>query len=425
MERVFRPRFFYGWVVVAAGFINFMVGAGRLQSFGVFYTELQAEFGWSAAAISSIQSVNTAAYILTPMIGAWCMNRWGPRRVIFVAAPLLGVSTSLLSIAHSLPQFYLFYFMAGLAGVMLPITMSYPQRWFTTRRGLVLGIAISGASLGGLLYPPYADWLVTTFDWRTAYLIMGIVDGLLLILVGILLVPSPEDMGLRPYGEKENPPAVQSVAPGAPARRRAAPAWTTRKALRSWAFPLLLLGGFVISLSGSMVSVHLIPFVTKLGISRAIAATALGVGNGLGIPSRIGIGALSPGVMGWKRSLVLWSALTAATMFWLAPTKNLWMVWTFVISRGVFMAGMGPQVPGIIGAYYGRDALLSLVAMLNSITMIGTTLGPVVAGVLYDKAGSYFVAFLVAAILAAVGSFLYLLLKPPRVGAASGASAAA
>lgn len=83
------------------------------------------------------------------------------------------------------------------------------------------------------------------------------------------------------------------------------------------------------------------------------------------------------------------------------------------------MAAMGPQVPGIIGAYYGRDVLLSLIALIISVSMFGMALGPLLGGIFYDIAGGYSVAFLVAAVLYTMGCLLYLLLKPPPASSKS------
>ena len=122
---------------------------GIFCTIGVFFKPLQAEFGWSATLISSIQSLHIAVGILSSLLIGWATDRFGPKLILVCAGTLIGIGISLCSQVSELWQFYLFYGIASLGQAALwTLPMSVVQRWFVKERGLTLGIAAAGIGAG-------------------------------------------------------------------------------------------------------------------------------------------------------------------------------------------------------------------------------------------------------------------------------------
>lgn len=418
MNKTADKKLFPGWIVVAICFFVLTIGGGVFHTFGVFFKPLQDYFGWSRGLTSSIPTVFWVGYAISCFVMGQLTDRYGPRLTLAVGAVLAGLGFSLASQTTSIWQLYLFYFMAALgAGATVVLPAATVQRWFIRRRGFALGLTLSGVGLGVFVGAPLANYLISHYDWRTAYLVLGISVWVLLTLASRLLVASPEVKGLRPYGWHEIQSKGEGPA-GYPNPLKASPqVWATeelsiRKTVRTRAFFLTMFFYSVSWFPLPIVMVHFIPFATDMGISSAVAASAFGLMGGLIIVGRIVMGGVAD-KLGWKTAFAICCLFNAVAFFWLIEVRNLWMLYFFVVIFGFAYGGLGTQVMGLVAYFLGMKSLGATTGIMEGICVLVSSLSPLLAGFIFDRTGGYFIAFLIGAVLLAAVGLTALLLKSP------------
>lgn len=417
MRKANKPRFYYGWVVLGCCFLA-TFSYGIFYTLGVFFKPLQAEFGWSATLISSIQSLHIAIGIVSSLLIGWATDKFGPRLILGCAGALIGVGISLCSQVSELWHFYLFYGIASLGQAALwTLPMSIVQKWFIKEKGLTLGIAAAGIGAGVMAYAPIAHSLILALGWRSAYPLIGIGTWVLLMVAAALIAQSPENKGLKPLGIGE--PGMGF--PGSQANKHRpelwrAGEWSLREALRSRFFWLLTGVQLCVSIPVTMVMVHIVPFAINVGINETAAAGALALIGGLSIAGRIGMGTVAQKA-GFKRVLIICTGACAVMFLWLLRVQSLWMIYSFAIIYGFFYGGHVPQIPGLVGYFFPGKSLTTIFGTFGAISSMGSILGPLVGGLVWDKTGSYEMAFIIGASFWALSVILALLLKPPQKAA--------
>lgn len=200
----FKDKLFYGWVVVAAFFAIGTIMYGSQSSFGVFFKSIAGEFGLTRAATSAIFSVQNVFGSAISIIGGWAVDRYGPRIIAFLIGLFAGLSLLLTSQTNALWQLFITYsFLFCVIGAVYTVMMSTVSRWFDKNRGLALGIAGSGIGLGIVAIAPFATYLISSFGWRKAYLIMGLIAWLIIIPLSRLLRKNPYGIGAEPNGTNQ------------------------------------------------------------------------------------------------------------------------------------------------------------------------------------------------------------------------------
>ncbi|MBI1959695.1 MAG: MFS transporter, partial [Candidatus Rokubacteria bacterium] len=196
-----RPLF-YGWVVVGGAFVVLFLAYGAQYAFGVFFAALLDEFGWSRASLAGAFSLYAFTYSGCGVLAGRLTDRLGPRVVIALGGGFLGLGLMAMSQVTALWQPFVLYggvAALGMSTAYVPCTATI-VRWFVERRGLAVGIASAGGSLGTFALPPVAHLLVTTVGWRWAYIIFGGVILVALNLVAVVMRRDPEALGLAPDG---------------------------------------------------------------------------------------------------------------------------------------------------------------------------------------------------------------------------------
>ena len=213
MARVTSARWFRGWNVVAAGTVATMLQGGFIfWSMGLYTAAFEDHFGAPRAQINLIETFLTVGVnLMSPFLGLWVDKR-SARHLVAVGALALGGGMILISLAGTLVHIWVVYAtlipLGALALGVLPVA-GIIARWFRRRRGLALGIAVTGTSIGGALFPPVITWLFSHFDWRIGLQVCGVFVIVLAPLVLKGLVNFPEDVGLEP--ESEDPGAKQKL----------------------------------------------------------------------------------------------------------------------------------------------------------------------------------------------------------------------
>lgn len=414
-------KIFYGWWVVLAAGIGASMSYGPIIAFtfGVFIKPLQEEFGWSRADISLGFSLSLLMLSVTAPFVGQLVDRFGARKVIVPSVLLFGFGIiSFYFLSASLWHFYAIYIGLGIVSVgaaTLPY-LSVVSQWFDKRRGLALGLAMIGVGLGTFFMPSFAQALIDTVGWRSAYVILGLlVMGVTIPVVVPFLKDTPEQMGLAPDGEPTQRPQTTN-ATGHAQGLRGSEAW------RLGTFWLLVAAFFLMSVSVHGCLIHLVPMLTDYGLSAKSAALATSVLGGALLIGRVGAGYL----------LDRFLASSVAIGFLAGATLGVFLLWNETVGIFAFAAalliglGVGAEtdlMPYVVSRYFGLRAFGEIYGYVVTAWGLGGVVGPFLMGVGFDSTGSYSTVLMVfmAATLFAAG--LMGRLGPYRVWEASAEAA--
>ena len=399
-----NPKFFYGYVIVATAFVMLMVMGGTYYSFGVFFSPLLVEFGWTRAMTSGAFSLCIMLEGMLGIVMGRATDRWSPRVVITLCGFLLGPGYLLMSQVSALWHFYLLYGVIigiGLGGLWVP-PVSIVVRWFTKRRNMMTGIAIAGTGVGGLIAPLLANWLISTYAWRLSYVILGSIVLVLIILAAQFLKRDPAQVGQLPYGENVREVHGLQMENSGLSLREAV--YTKQLWLVSGMF-------FCFGFCVFSIMVHIVPHVIELGISATSAANILAVLGGVSIAGKTIMGAATDRI-GTRTGIIIGFILVFTTLTWLIVARELWMLYLFAAFFAFGYASMVALMSPIIAELFGLSSVGVLLGIVNFAATIGCATGPILAGWLFDISGNYQLAFLLCAAVSIIGLILTLFLKP-------------
>ena len=404
-----RPKIFYGWYIAAAGFLTqFMFGVLMFHSFGTYVALMQADFGWSRTTFSlAFAAQRVESGVLGPIQG-WVIDTYGPRKVMYLGLVVFAAGFMLLSRVQSLPLFYISFLMIAVGsslGSFLSVLVAIVN-WFRRRRVFATGVLTMGFAVGGLTATPMA-LLIESIGWRDAAFASGVISLVVGLPLAAVVRHRPEPYGMLPDG-------VQSTS-GLAGEQQQEIEWsmTAREALTTSAFWFLALGQASALLVIGSLMVHLVIYIHEdLGYSLGLAALAITVqtlGQIVGQLFATLFGDRLP-----KRPLVIVALLLHATaMLLLALADGLPMIYVAVVINGVAWGSRGPLMMGLRADYFGPRRFGTIMGFSSLVIMLGMIIGPIFAGVMYDQTGSYRTGFIVLAIFAALGSVMFLMVRPP------------
>ena len=383
----------------------------NFHGFGNFIIPLGDEFGWNRTTISVIFSVARLESGLIGPVEGWAVDRFGPRRLIAVGIPLMGLGYLAMSQINGLLAFFFVYvFMIALGnslGMSTPITAA-AANWFNRKRGLAFGIMWAGVGVGGL-FVPALGWLVETQGWRAASMIVGVFIIVLGFPVAAVMRHRPEQYGYYPDG------IAPAGASGDRARSRLpdlSNEFTAREALRTSSFWFLTLSIMARSLVSGGIGLHLVPFFVDLGASGVQAATLAGSVGLLSIPGRFGLSWLGDYVN--RRYVMVASlALMAVSIVFMARAPSVGAVIPVLVAFSASQGGISVIPQSLIADYFGRRSYATIQGFRSTIQMGGIIAGPIISGYFYDTTGSYEIAFLLFSGAALVSMALVFMAKPP------------
>ncbi len=399
-----KNRLFYGYIVVMVAFIILMIQFGAQYSYGVFFNPLLGEFGWTRAETSGAYSLYMALHGLLYMVTGRLNDRFGARIVMTCCGLSLGLGYLLMSRVTTIWQLYLFYGVivaAGMSGGFVPM-VSTVARWFTKRRGMMTGIIVSGIGLGTMVVPPLANWLISSYEWRTSYIILGFGILVLLVLLAQFLRHSPAKMGLSPYGASEVRVESSDADAGG---------LFLREALRSSQFWLLCVAIFGYAFCLQLVMVHIIPHAIDTGISPAAAAVIMTIIGGASIAGKVLMG-ISGDRIGHRHSMILAYIMLVVAFTLMVIVKAEWVLYVFPVIFGFGYGAVTTLQSLLIAELFGLRALGAILGTITAVGTIGGAVGPLLAGYVFDVTHGYHLAFLSCLILTLVSTTLIYVLRP-------------
>jgi MFS family permease len=411
---------FYGWWMVAVGCGIRMLGGGfHLYGFTVFFLPITQELGLSRAATSLVFSLARAEGAIEGPLAGYLIDRIGPRPMILAGVILSGIGYMLLAIIESYSGFLLVYLgvisLSFSAGFMhSPMVLA--NTWFVRRRALAMTLISSAIGIGGTLITPLVAFAVHTWGWRWG----AFVSGLGLILVGVpMALPvkrSPESMGLFPDGLEPDRRSSDNESTGYNMiRERSAERdadFSLRQALRTLTFWMIVLATTTRVAVYNAITVHFIPILVWRGISEQRAAAMLAAMALMSLPTHLLVGWIADHVS--KPKLMgLCMAIGAGSVFFLAYGEGEWALWVFTVLF-TFMEAIFPVGWATVGDFFGRKSFATIRGTMSFFYLWGPALGPVIAGVVYDRYQSYAPLMSGFIALALLSGILYTMLTKPK-----------
>lgn len=416
MKKNFKRAFFaghgtyYGWRVVAVGFILLLLMFGTRLSFGLYIKPLAEKFEATRALISGSQSLYMMIYAIFALITGSLADRYGPKKVVIAGSFLMGVGMLLTSQITSAWQYYLTYGLLvgiGSGSIYVP-AIGAVSKFFTRKRNFALAITASGAGLGQYLFPPFIQIIFDLQGWQMAFFY----TALLMLLFGISLPwillkgrGLPEDAGIAAIGESEPIEEGKStLSSGESAEPPSQKHYTLREAMATrpfWTyFAVYFLICFVID---GTIFVHLYPYLTDIGFSGKTAASVLGY---LGLLSTAAMIVLGPVGDRFNKRILMTVVLGAHTLllFWLIHVRSPFSLWGFTIFYGLLLGIMWPMTVSMLSDIFGSRSVGSILGACTIAFGIGGLIAPWLAGYIFDLYRSYVPIFYFTILLSAIGT---------------------
>ncbi|MSQ33149.1 MAG: MFS transporter [Dehalococcoidia bacterium] len=423
-----RPHIFPGWYIVAGCWlIHFYLVAVFFIGFTNVFNPIRKEMGWTAAATALAFSIQRfEGGIASPIVG-FVLDRYGPRKLMLAGMLAVGLSFVLMSRMQHLWQFYGIFLLLSLAlsmGFSAPFNVAV-VRWFAKKRGRALGIIYTGGSFSAFLIPLYV-LLIQSVGWRTALLYAGLGVWLFLVPATALVRSRPEPYGYLPDGEPLPPgqTAGERQATLDASRRASGSGLTARQAVRTPAFWLISAAFALSGMNIGAVIVFIVPHltsdsVTPGGFSPQAAAFIASLLIGLSGPWRVIAGTLADRIPDKKWIMAGVFALEALAMVVLGLTHSYWMAILFALIMGLPHGASIPVRPAFYGDYFGTRAFATIQGLSGALSVAVGVAGPVMAGLIFDRTGSYAPAFFIMAAATVFALPLLIAARKPEWAAAA------
>jgi MFS family permease len=410
-----KSGIFYGYWIIAVSVVCLGTFSGSgVGSFSLFVNSLQSEFGWGRG---EIMLAFTIFFLLTgaaaPLVGS-IVDRYGVRGVISAGALVTGFGFVSLYMLQSLWHLYLAYFFIGMGmsafGHVPSSTMV--SNWFVKKRGTAIGIMSTGIGAGIFVVAPLVgSFLIPTYGWRIAYLVLGILAWGLIPLALFIVRTKPAEMGFYPDGVTSSEEIARTEASG-----RTAKGLDLRAALGTMAFWLVSVTFFISAFSSLGFNQSLVPYLQDAGYSGALAATAitiLGLGSAIG---KFSFGWLCDKIKAKQAcafSLVLLAAAGIVLMF-IRSGSPLAVVWFDALLFGLGAGGWLPTMSMLVSRNFGLTSYGAIIGMVSLLQAVGGAIGPLFSGYMFDTTSTYFWTFITFLCLYGVAIPAVLSVRRPK-----------
>lgn len=414
----------FGWILLGVTAFSGFVLSGVGFTFGLFIIPMRADLGWSITTIATAMSIRQIVSGAFQPVSGSLVRRYGPKKVMIFGLTLLGVSTAMMFTVRNVLHYYLQFGIASTLGVTMGAAgpmAAMVSRWFRKRRSLALSVRQSSSSAGQLALTPVVYLILSSFGWRTSYVIMGLVVLLLIVPLSIfLLKDDPAEKGLLPDAERP--------APGSPPPQVVKGAWQQarkatsgelnigwRQAMRTRNFWMLSTGYFSCGFSWSIVMTYLVIYaVEEVGISEGSAAIAQALMGGASV-----LGIITSGYLGDKIGKkiplggIYWGRGLAVVL--MMNATNEWQIIVAALVMGFSSFATVPLVQSSVADNYGTISMALISGLILTVHQVGGSISLIIAGRILDSTGTLDPAWMLAAFTLLVGGIGSFLIREKRV----------
>ena len=401
-----RLTFFYGWRIVALGYLLNLMTAGLSSStFSVFVKPMGDDLGWSrSSTILATTTGTVAAAVFGHFLGTVLDKRHGARLLTTGGMITIGVCAILFGFVQETWHLYGLFFIGGAVGLYAYpglLTPTIVSKWFVRRRGMAISLASMGLPSSGILLSPYANLLIAHLGWRDAWMVLGITALVVTVpLCALFMRRRPEDIGLRTDNDE---PASRlrsgELTPVLPDEH----SWTIRQAIATRSFWLILISSSLgmMCFMGILINFFAFATDTDAGFTTNQASIAFAAFSGFSLIGKLPWAYLSDRI-DIRISTVFTYTVPALGIALLINADAFWMLLLWGIVFGTGISGIAPLPALAWGSYYGRTFLGSIRGVTSPIAFLAQASGPLFAAFLYDNLESYQASFSVF-----IGLFLF------------------
>ena len=354
------------------------LGASGMYVVPVVLPAVQSEFGVSRASASMPYSFLMIGFGVGGLVMGRLADRFGVMVPLLIGATSLGIGFVLAGHATDITAFNaihaVFIGFAGSSATFSPL-LADTSLWWVRRRGMAVAVCASGNYLGGALWPPIVQHFVESVGWRSTYVGMGMVCGVLLALLALFM--------------RRRPPLVRPGTSGASTGASEALPFGFKPRV---ALGLLMLAGLSCCVAMSMPQVHIVAYCADLGYGPARGAEMLSLMLGCGIVSRLVSGWICDRI-GGLRTLLLGSALQGVALLLFLPFNGIVSLYVVSAMFGLFQGGIVPSYAIIVREHFPAQRAGAFVGAVIMCTLLGMALGGWMSGQVFDLTGSYRAAF--------------------------------
>jgi MFS family permease len=357
------------------------VGASGMYIVAVVLPAVQREFGVARADASMPYTMLMIGFGVGGMLMGRLADRFGIMVPLLIGGTCIALGFTAAGLSPNIWTFGLAHGVLigglGCSATFAPL-MADTSLWFVKRRGIAVAICASGNYLGGAIWPPVVQHLVTTSGWRYTYFVLAAISGVTMIGLALLLRERPP----KAAPPAAPPAAGSSLASGMPFGMSPVKAQA-----------LLCIAGTACCVAMAMPQVHIVAYCGDLGYGVARGAEMLAIMLGFGIASRLISGAICDRI-GGLRTLLLGSALQGIALLLFLPFDGLASLYVISALFGLFQGGIVPSYAIIVREHFPASEAGTRVGAIIMCTMFGMALGGWMSGKIFDLTGSYHAAFL-------------------------------
>jgi len=411
-----QGRFFYGWYIVFIVFMTSLITAG-IGGWGLsfFLIPMSEEFGISRTEFSAITLFRLVPLPFLPFLGSFVDKKHGARILIAGGSIAAGIILIATSQVQNVWQFYIVYgiffsFAQFTIGGQL-VGPAVLAKWFVKRRGRVMAISAIGISGGGFVISPTAGWFIENYDWRVAWIFLGILMIVSITPIGAFFMRrQPEDLGMLPDGMSAEEAATARLTPGAAIAEYS---WTRSEAIRTPAMWLLLgvqtFGG--IALMPTLF--HQVSYIQDKGFALSEATTIAFTTAAFAILGKLVYGFLAEKIhIRW--ALICCLIPSGISLALLVMAGNMELLYVYAVTHGLTMGGWAPLMNVVWAVYYGRQHLGAIRGLVTPVGNIFGAITPMWCAWMYDRIGSYDLPFSALAASWVVGGIIMFFATPPK-----------
>jgi predicted MFS family arabinose efflux permease len=398
-----REEWRRGWALVLASFVGFLYFSSMFSSMAVLIGPISGEFGWSRTLVSagsSISAITTA--LLSPFFGI-LIDRYGTRKLALPGLVITAFALSAMGLANGSPAQWI-----ALWAIYAVVTLSVKTTVWTTAvagvfeksRGLALAVTLAGATAAHAIMPVLSNFLVNEFGWRLTFVWLGMGLGGIALILSFFFLYDAHDRQKR-----------AAPADDAKSRRPDFPGLTISEATRDWALWRIGISIFVIMALTIGLLFHQIEILSEMGVSRTSAAWLASLAGAVGILGKLVTGVLLDRFRGNLVGGITMTSAAIAFAIFLAGAKTLPLLVFAMLVNG-YTAGAKLHIASYLTVQYcGMKNFGKIYGVITTMVSLGSGVGPLIAGMIYDETGSYDM-FLLAGTVGLVASGLMLFTLP-------------
>ncbi len=406
--------FYYGWVIVAVSALTFFLSApGQSYSISLFIKEYIIEFGFSNTEIVVAYSVATLISGALLVFMGKAIDKYGVRRMLIIATIMLGLTTFFNSFVSSIYMIFFGFILLRYfgQGSMTLIPSTLVSQWFERRRAFAISLATIGGVLAMLIVPSLNVWMISSIGWRNAWRIWGLV-----LIVGFVPIAffftsnKPEDLGMTI--ENDLPSSKENVENSLDEISRTS--FSLKEAIRKKEFWIVGMISMIPAMFSTALAIHFYTIMELRNIDEKHAAIIIGL---LALPAFIMPFVSKLVVEKYKDKYILSVTLlmTIMSMIYLIyGITNITTAVIFIIFYGIAVAVQSLTTNVIWPEYFGRQHLGSIRGAATVFMVIGSALGPLPFGIVYDITGSFSIAISGMIIFTSTALLLSLLISKPE-----------